>query len=204
MTVNKKSALSCVGLLFVCVAATTVCAAISVWPKTRTQAVNVYDLTIDVSVFPDAWDACVGPAPLPKRERGERESLHVGFCPEGFEGIGGSFHEVYRYRNEVDAATLFHLEFSGRGFPKWHMITPWAVPEEWSYQSPVGDRFKFACGEADLPDSRWTCKAVAQYDEYISVFVTHLSPDNMTLQDVKRILVAIDERMASYLEKDTE
>lgn len=204
MTVNKNSALSCVGLLLACVAATIVCAAISVWPKARTPPVDTLDLLLDLSVFPNEWDLCLGPAPLPKRERGERESLCASFCPQDFEGTGGTYQEVYRYRNALDAAILFQLEFSGRAFPKWHMTSPWKVPEELAYESSVADRFKLACGEVDVPGRHWKCKAVAQYDEYISVFVTHLSPEDMTLQDVERILAAIDERMALYLGKDTQ
>jgi hypothetical protein len=204
VTIKKTCALGSLGLLFACVSAMIVGAAISVWPKTRTPPVDTLDLMLDLSVFPNEWDLCLGPAPLPKREQGERESLHVGFCPEDFEGIGGSLHRVYRYRNEVDAAILFHLEFSGGGFPKWHMTSPWIVPEELAYESSVADRFKFACGEVDALGRRGICQAVAQYDEYISVFIVHLSPDNMTLQDVERILVAIDEQMALHLGKEVE
>ena len=202
MTIKKTCALGSLGLLFACVSAMIVGTVVSVWPRGRTPPVDMDDLILDVSVLSESWDVCVGPAPLPKRERGERESLYVGFCPDGFEGIGGSLHEVYRYRNEVDAAILFHLEFSGRGFPERQMMSPWTVPAEWSYGSSAADRFKFACGEVDLPGLHWKCKAVAQYDEYVSVFITHLSHDNMTLEDVERILVAIDERMALHLEKD--
>ena len=201
---KKNCALGSVGLLFACVAVVTVCIVVSMWPRARTPPVDIYDLIVDVSVFSQSWDVCVGPAPLPKRERGERESLYVGLCPDGFEGVGGSLHEVYRYRNEVDAAILFHLEFSGRGFPKWQMMSPWTVPVEWAYESSAAERFKFACGGVDLPGLHWKCKAVAQYDEYVSVFITHLSPDNMTLEDVERILVAIDQRMALYLGRDTQ
>ena len=116
----------------------------------------------------------------------------------------GAYHDVFRYRNEVDAAIVFHGDFAGREFPEWDMITPWAEPEEWSYESPVADRFKFGCGEMDILGRFWRCKAVAQYDEYISVFGTDLSLDYMTLADLQRILVALDERMALYLGEDTQ
>ena len=193
----------CVALLLLlgCVALMALCG-LSVWPKARTPPVDTLDLMLDLSVFPGEWDLCLGPAPLPKRERGERESLSASFCPQDFGGIGGTYQEVYRYRNALDAAILFQLEFSGRGFSKWYMTSPWIVPAEWSYESPAADRFKFACGEVDVPGRHWKCKAVAQYDEYISVFVTHLSPEDMTLQDVEQILAAIDERMALFLGKD--
>jgi len=40
---------------------------------------------------------------------------------------------------------------------------------------------------------------MARYDEYISVFDTIMSPEYMTLNDLEKVLRAIDERMARYL-----
>jgi len=161
----------------------------------------MYDLMIDASVFPQSWELWHGPDPIPEQERRERESLYVVFRYEGLEpGIVGARHAVFRYRNEADAAT----SFSRHGFLNRHVITPWAVPDEWSYESPFADRFKFACAEIDILGSYWRCEAVGQHDEFISVFYTVLSPEYMTLEDVERILVAIDERMAFYLGKDTQ
>lgn len=205
----RKRALNCVGLLFVCIALATLCTVVSVWPKTRTRPVDMHDLMVDVSVFPQGWYVFFGPATIPERaRRGERGSLYIVFYPEGFEsGIDGAYHEVYRYRNETDAAIAFYSEFLGNEFPNLReaMITSWAVPEEWSYESSTADRFKFACAEFEILDrlSR-SCKAVAQYDEYISVFRTHVSPEYMTLEDLERVLRAIDERMALYLAEDGE
>ena len=134
--------------------------------------------------------------------------LYIQFYPEGFDrNIHGGDDRVFRYRNELEAATAFDSDFLEREFlPPWYMITPWAVPEQWSYESPVAHPFKFACGEVDmdgLGPPQWECTAVAQYDEYISVFTTDLSPEYMTLEDMERIQVAIDERMGLYLGEDT-
>lgn len=143
MTVMKKRVLGCVGLLlFACLALSTLCTARQL-PKPRTPPVDMHDLMIDVSAFPQGWHTCAGPTPFRERQRGEKESLYVGLCPQGFRGVGGSLHEVYRYRNELDAAIAVYSDFSGGEFRPWDMITPWAVPEEWSYQSPVANRFKF-------------------------------------------------------------
>ena len=204
MTVKKASALGCGVLVCACVALT------AVRPNTtRTQTVDMYDLMIDVSVFPEDWDVCVGPSPPPdhiQSERGELEFLYVGFCPEGFEGgIGGAEHDVFRYAPGLDVALAYYLDFSRREFSNRYMITPYATPGEWSYESPVADRFKFACAELEpfrVTRRTRTCTALAQYEEYISVFGAHMS--YMTLEDMERILVAIDERMALYLGEDTQ
>ncbi|MGB3904695.1 MAG: hypothetical protein WBB22_07210 [Anaerolineae bacterium] len=202
--------IACGGLVFACVAPMALCVA-SVWPTTRTPPVDMYELTIDLSAFPEAWLLGFGPVHPPGRaqgERGEREMVMVDFYPESHDlGIRAAYHRVFRYRNELDAAIVYYADFRGGQFLPWHMITPWAVPEEWAYESVVADRLKFACGEVDmspLAAPRWDCKAVAQYDEFISVFATELSPDYMTLEDLERILVAIDERMAFHLGKNVE
>jgi hypothetical protein len=192
-------------VLIVCIAAVSACSGLPSQQVTRSPAVDTYDLMLDRSVSPSGWDMCAGPEPLPKRERGESESLLVWFCPPDFDGVGGTHQEVYKYRNELEATWAYNPEFQAREFPMNNMTTPWAVPDEWSYQSPVADQFRFACGEQDSGLYPTTvCVAVAQYDEYVSVLVTHPSCDDVTLRDVERILIAIDERMAFYLGKDTQ
>jgi hypothetical protein len=203
MTAKKACALASAVLVCACVAVT------AVGPGTRrTGSVDMYDLMIDASVFPQHWHVCVGPTPPPEHiwsERGEIEFLYVGFCPEGFEqGIGGAQHAVFRYGPGLDVAIAYYLDFSRREFSNRYTTTPYAIPEEWSYQSAVADRFKFACAEIEPFGSARrvrTCTALAQYDEYISVFGAHMS--HMALEDLERILIAIDERMALYLGKDT-
>ena len=215
----KKTALGCVGLLLACVGLLVACSLLCVVFGTlrtvigvataRSQPVDIYDLVIDTSVFPRSWYTCLGPLRPPERARGDRleqDMLYAGFCPEGFDqGIGGAQHDVFDYGDELGAAIAFRWDFSRHEFSNRYTITPNAIPDEWSYESPVADRFKFGCAEIEpfgLARRMRTCTAVAQYDEYISVFGAHMS--HMTLEDMERILVAIDERMALYLSKDIE
>ena len=198
----KKCALGCVGLIFACVALMFFHVVVYSRPKTRAQPVNMYDLMIDVSAFPQGWDVEFGPSHPPpgKHIRGESEGLYVQFDVRGFDA--GAMHVVCRYKNDLQATVSFYVD---NEFPKREsVVTPWAVPEEWSYESPVADRFKFACAELELLSRFRSCKAVAQYGEYISVFRTHVSPEYMTLEDLERVLKAIDERMALYLAEDGE
>lgn len=208
MVTKKGCALGLVVPVFVCLAMTTLYVVPRVWPMRRTPPVPTSDLMLDISAFPENWWSSGAPADFIVRLHGERECVQAQFFPEGSDRrIYGAYHRVFRYRNEVDALYIYYLDFYGGEFLPWHMVTQWAVPEEWSYESPVADRLKFACGEVDmspLGPPRWECEAVAQYDEYVSVFHTELDPDYMTLQDVERILVSIDERMALYLWRHTQ
>jgi hypothetical protein len=203
---TKRGCALCFGLpLLTCLVVTSALTVLRVWPVNRARPVATEDLLIDLSVFPRGWYDPFDPEPIPEREYGEQDSLYVGFAHEGLPPYTvGASHTVYRYRNELDAAILFTLEFSGKGFANHYMITPWAVPEGWSYTSTVAQRFTFACGEVDFVVPKPTCKAIAQYDEYISVFRSELSPDYMTLPQAQAVLAAIDERMSLRLGKDAK
>jgi hypothetical protein len=79
----------------------------------------------------------------------------------------------------------------------------WSTPDQLRYQSPVAEQVRFACStEAD--DGRQVCQAVGQYGRYMTRFHTFMTLNTMTLSDFERILVAIDERMAFYLQEDME
>lgn len=67
------------------------------------------------------------------------------------------------------------------------------------------NRSSLACAEIEPFGSARrmrTCRTVAPYDEYVSVFGDHMS--SMTLEDMERIRVAINERMASPLGRRIE
>lgn len=195
-------ALGCGALLFICMALTLFYFTIWGEPKKKAHPVNMYDLMVDVAAFPQGryWHRELGPLPPPERKylRDELKGLYVQFSYGKYEG---AMHEVLYYPNGLQATFSF---YTLNEFPRFkEMVTPWGMPEGWTYSSPVADRFKFACAEFDIMGRTWTCTAVAQYDEYISIFTTPISPTApMTLEDLKRILKAIDERMVRYLKGD--
>jgi hypothetical protein len=196
----RKRTLGCIGLLFACLVLAFFSVPLYGRQKIRTQPVDIYDLLVDVSAFPQGWYIESGPShpPQGKYLRGETESLFLQFI--GLEG--DAMHIVCRYDNDLQATISFHVddEFAKREA----VVTPWAIPQGWSYESQVADRFKFACAELVILSRFRNCTAVAQYDEYISIFSTHMSSEYMTLEDLQNILKAIDENMALYLAEDGE
>ena len=173
------------------------CAVVNWLPRTREEPVDFRGLMLDVSAFPEGWVVQIGPyrPPEGKHLAGELEATIVQF--ERSPGSLVTGHVVLRYRNRLQAAVAFHTnsEFAVRDYN----LTPWEVPEGWTCESPTADRFGFACAELEVLDRSVSCKAVAQYDEYVSVFRTHISPHYLSLEEVEPILVAIDERMQLYL-----
>jgi len=160
------------------------------------------ELMPDVSVFPQGWYVCAGPSRIPELERGESESWYMGFCPEGFDGqIGATQYELLRYRNEVEAGR----RFPRHGFLATDLVTPWQVPQTWSYESPVADDFKVACADVNILGVIYrSCQAVGQYREYISFLNSYVGPQSMTLGDLERVLIAVDDKMALYLREGSD
>lgn len=169
------------------------------WPKTRTVRVDMNDLVVDVSCFPQGWYSWVGPVQIPDSEQGEEESVYVEFHHEEVAtDVVGAGQRVFRYANERNSGAAFPALLR-HYFHSWYMATPWAAPEGWTYQSGVADRFEFACGEIALRRRYWRCQAIAQYDEYISVFYAELHPDYMMPGDVERLVASVDARMGIYM-----
>lgn len=198
----KKRAISCIAILILVCAVLALLVALYGLPKQRAHPVDMYDLLVDTSVFPPGWRVEIEPRHPPpgKHIRKETESVYVQFVDK--DSSIQAVHLVCRYRNNLQASISMFAEDE---FPnRDQTLTPWSAPEEWTYESPIAKRFEFACAELDIlgVGRLQSCKAIAQYDEYVSVFRTHMSPEYMTLEDLESILKTIDERMVQYLTEE--
>lgn len=200
--------LGCGILLFACVVPTA-CVWLYGEPKERIQPVDMVELLVEPSSFPAGWELSYSdrdPYPIPEKALFEDYYAKEGFSrvlvPQGVEspiGTTSARHRVFRYRNEWQAAEAFFLDHPA-AFYASSRLTPWREPEGWSYRSSVADRFRFACADFEgFRRHETRCTAMAQYDEFVSVFSADMAPDVMTLEDVEHILKAIDERMAQHL-----
>lgn len=157
-------------------------------------------LLVDVSLFPSKWYVDIPPFPYYWLE-GAETSAAIQLRLQGSNAL--ATHRLFRYRDAAKAMAEYHRQMPGE-FYSADRLTPWEPPEALPYQSSVADQFRFGCAiigrsQSD-PDRFTTCKAMAQYGKYLSIFATWISPDGMQLEDLERILKAIDERMASYAE----
>jgi len=188
-----------VGLIAVLVSSILSCVDITVdGGPVPTPSFPIESLLLDESAFPEGWTAYEAFEP----RDGFGLAISITFSPPRGSAGGIALHAAYTARSSEEAAhgyqtwaDFWFRESEGRG--------PWSVPRELPYQSPVADQFRFACYR-ERDDGRQVCQAVAQYGRYMNRFHTFMSPDSMTFADLERILVAIDERMASCLQKDTE
>jgi len=164
------------------------------------RSFSVADLLLDESAFPDGWLA--GREPYDPEDRMPAEQIVVGFfiheCP--FSLRAG--HYVYRFYGGSRCAEMGYRVKTPVWFAPRDGWGPWGVPAELSYESRAADEYRLNC-YTHQESGTGTCQAVGRFEEYVVRFLTPMSPDCMTLADLERILVAIDERMAVYLEKDT-
>ena len=168
-------------------------------------AFPIEELLLDESVFPEGWQA--RERTFNPRQRLPAEQIALGFyidwCPDYSLGAG---HQVYRFFDGARCADMGYRSTTPISFAPREGWGPWSVPVELPYQSPVADQFRFNCYSRQ-GSSVQTCQAVGQYREYIIGFHTDIDPEHpecMSFADLERILVAIDERMAFYLDEDTE
>lgn len=170
---------------------------------------DMRELFVDPSAFPTRWAIDKELYPIPEMALVEDYHAEEGYLrvliPEGFKPQDDLWasHMILRYHNRWEAAVAFSLNWPGAFYAYFpDAVSEWKEPEDWDYSSTVADRFRFACVHfKDARGHKTQCTAMAQYDEFISVFEIHLPPNVITLEDVKRILQIIDKRMANYLKK---
>jgi len=167
------------------------------------------DLLIDLSAFPPGWSVTI-PQGTALEKYGQMEGVDIQFNAQAT-SLVVAMHRVYRYQNVRDASTwydrLLDIEFNDNSIVS---LTPWTIPGQLPYQSPLAKMSRFACHDSNVGGQATVCEFMGQYEEYIVIFHTVMTPDDMspqsymTFADLEPILVAIDERMALHLERSKE
>ncbi len=152
------------------------------------------DLLIGVSDMPPGWKVGYGPG-KGRDYISPQDGSEIGFyvnddVPPGRNTAG---HDVYRYRSIKAAKSVYN-----------DLVLPGQVgrpPVGWAYQSPIADQSYFACYDYEGREPYPFCEWSARYEEYVVVFSSWLIPGYMSLEDMERVVRAIDARMATYLGK---
>jgi len=160
-------------------------------PRAPQRDLPLEAVLLDESIFPPGSKA--GPI-TPIRDR-EGARVALGRDISGKKGF--AVHSVYCYRSIQGATREFEYRKSVWFLPAENS-EPWVVPSEFSYQSPIADRFYLACGVVHgIP----MCRVIAQYEECIVRLNIHMFPEFMTFDQLEQVLQTMDERMAHYLGK---
>jgi len=184
------------GVLTVLLVAGMGCVMSALWPPPPTPEVPTETFLIDLSAFPPGWWVDIPPYRGDERI-GQADDRWIQFRCEKLFGGPLALHQVYWFARERDAAIEYKLQQKAVFFSA-ERLTPWERPAELPYESPVADRFRFACAQIeDFPSGSFTlCTAIGQYGPYLSIFSIHVTPGCLTFEDLGRILQAIDRRMS--------
>lgn len=172
--------------------------------ETPTRTFNDEDLLVDLSVFPPGWYVDI-PAESPVDRWGSVDGVEIQFRADNPVSIV-AIHTIHRYRSERDASKWYdRLQSSWFNDNSILSLTPWTTPDQLPYQSLLANKSRFACHDSNVGGRATICQFMGQYGEYIVIFHTVMTPDDMqpqsymTFTDLRRILEAIDERMAQHL-----
>jgi hypothetical protein len=156
----------------------------------------IESLLVDQSVFPQGWEAGEPYDP----EDGIGLSACIHYSPPADSPGGIALYAAYVARSPEEAADGY-ATWADFWFWDTEGWGAWSAPVDLQYESRIASQFRLACS-SQLDDGEQVCQAVGQYGRYMTRFHTFMNPETMTPSDLEGILMAIDERMALYLEKD--
>jgi len=187
----KKYGLACCILpVLACLFLILLWAAPKILPRsTRHQYVDLHDLLIDTSPFPQGWHVDMEAYKDVSSELSWGEdNLAIGFSRGA--GPGYAHQYVYRFRNPL-SAVYGQIRIKQQGYI---YLKSGTYPKEWSYRGEKADDWQIACND-------YGCTAMARYGEFVSVFRKNTSPEYMTLIDLEKILRAIDDQIGRQLNR---
>lgn len=149
------------------------------------------ELLISLSEMPSGWTVSNGPTKL-KDDVSSKDASVIVFQADTDVVRRGAMQRAYRYRNSSSAKRMYEEYIRPGQFG--------TTPPEWTYQSPVADQSYFTCDDNQGREPL-RCEWSGRYEEYVVVFGSWIIPDRMSLQDMERVVRAIDTRMAQYLGK---
>ncbi len=165
-------------------------------PRAPERSFTPEDLLIDQGTMPSSWRDVWGPFVPAGHDLCTTECAAIQFGVAASELPIQAEQDVYRYLSMGIAQRTFEKVY----LPQRRHL---GSMSDWTYQSPVADQQHFGCydwEERDMPVCEWA----GRYEEYIVVFWCRMVPGEMSLADIERVVRAIDERMAQYLDKPFE
>ena len=157
-------------------------------------------LLLDTSAMPDGWHVSQGPEEYPKPQ-GQEDGMYVGYSTEDFGSP--TLHIVLRYEDKQYAARKYK-QYLPAYFDSVGRLTSWKSPSSLTHRSEIADQFRSECADfetLDISARKYTmCVTMAQYEKYVSIFITYIAEGVMNYADLEDILQAIDKRMLTYLE----
>ncbi len=162
-------------------------------PCAPQRSFKLEDLLIDQSIIPTVWGDVWGP---------DTES-YDGSCNSTYTSIGFGVAE-----RELPLQVTHEIDRSGKitwarlSFENSQMFSLYPEqPTEWTYESTVADQSYFGCANERGTTQLSMCQWVGRYDEITAILWVRMTPNEVNMEDIERMVKAIDARMALHLGK---
>ncbi len=149
------------------------------------------DLLVDEKLMPSGWKALGLPFLPAGDDLVTHESTAIQFGVADREPSIQAEQDVFRYQSAGGAQRKFEFVYLP---PRRHFDSV----SEWMYQSPFAGQSYFGCYDW-AGRSTPVCEWAGQYEEYIVVFWTRMTPGEVSLADIERVVRAIDGLMVDKL-----
>lgn len=161
--------------------------------NTGMSDLDIEDLLLDVSAFPEGWSMSPegpmqpGQAPLGGMRSSARRSL-VFYAPNNV-----AVQKVDYYQNAREAQQEFDRQIP-IWFPVSEFWSTWEKPEEISFQSEIANRYQVACAENS---GNLYCGMLGQYQAILIRFSANINRA-LTYDEFEGLLREIDRRVSEY------
>ena len=181
-----------VAILVIGIVSLSACAQFADKPTPPTRTFKTIDLLISIEDMPPNWEVSSGPVKVKNyRPLYPNDASIIVFNVIGDDSDRkGASYITYMFADEESAKWRYE---------RFVMRSPEDEPVEWSFQSEIADHSFFDCNEygGELPSI--ICKWAARYEEFIVEFLVQMNPDHISLNEVEKIVIRIDEIMGVHL-----
>jgi len=152
------------------------------------------NLILQDDMMPSEWERLWRVLPPALPTDGATDALEVDYES----GNNRASQTIYQYKNEFLA--FFFLRFNDQVlFPTaWIKWTNLNGSESWDLN---GNENRIRCGESQYPVIGYRCSAVVRYGQFISQFSTPIIEGNMSAEQFKSIVLAIDDQISTCINK---
>lgn len=177
-------------------------------PAPKRDFVEV-DLLIDVADMPNKWQEAEYSANDPYDKEAAENNAFRYFRYTDTPYLAKAGEDIYRYKNQSLAARNYQWFEREYLEPSNYDITSWQTPEGFEFHSAFANRWSFVCAyntfspAPEFGHKARICQYLAQYQEFIVLFGITIERDDkifITVNDVRTILVKLDEKIGKYLE----
>lgn len=159
------------------------------------------DLVIPTELIPDGLE--ISPAGIkpmgPTIGFGDANDSHLSLKTTT-EKFNVANHFVLQYDN-YDKAQKGYIHESLSQFNDNSIAVngSWKRPDNWTFQSQLASMSRVACNINNIAGDNLVCKYMAQYEEFVVIFTSTISPEVMTIEQFEDVVEGIDEIMVTNL-----